>query len=211
METIFRNLSKQELSKIKKLYRPHKIQEFIDSLGYNTGKRLSVLRVLRERKADCLEAAVFASAVLQYHKIENFLISLESVRDEDHVLCIYKIKKRYGSLAQSKFLGLKGRSPVYSSVRELVMSYFEHYFNFFGELTLKKYSEPFFLDKLNKDWVSNDKVMYIIEKELCNMPHIRIIEDNPDLPRVGKERFAREILVRPKNIRIGRQYQCLEK
>ena len=58
----------EEIKTINKLNKPFKIQNFVDSLEYNSGKRISVVDVLRKKKADCLEAACFALHVLRTKK-----------------------------------------------------------------------------------------------------------------------------------------------
>ncbi|MEM4397087.1 MAG: hypothetical protein QW757_00515 [Candidatus Woesearchaeota archaeon] len=85
-EILKKYFTKEEINFLKKLNTPEKIQNFINSLNYNTGKRVCVLNVLRQKKADCVEAAIFASFVLSFHKIKNFLITLEAERDEDHFI-----------------------------------------------------------------------------------------------------------------------------
>ncbi|MBU0471612.1 MAG: hypothetical protein KKF89_04135 [Nanoarchaeota archaeon] len=135
---------------INSLSNPFKLQEFIISVSYNTGNRLSPFEVANLLKGDCLEVAVFAVFVLKHHGYDAFLVDLEAVRDEDHVIAVYKLNGKYGSIAQSKFVNLQQRMPVYSTVKELVMSYFNSYFNFFGELTLRRYTEEFRIDKFLK-------------------------------------------------------------
>jgi hypothetical protein len=203
---LFSKFTREEITILKKLNTPYKIQEFIDSFKYNTGKRICPLNVLRERKADCVEAAIFASAVLSFHNIKNFLVTLEAVRDEDHLLCVYKLGRKYGALAQSKFIGLRNKYPVYDTVRELVMSYFEHYFNFFGEPSLRRYSVPY---KLKSDfkWLYNNKEIYKIDKETSEIKFHSILNNKKRLPRVNKLRFHREILIFPEKIRIGKRYK----
>lgn len=202
----YSGFTKEEISIIKKLNNPYKIQEFVDTLGYNQGKRLCPAEVLREKKADCLEAALLAIAILKYHNIPCFLTDLESVRDEDHELCVYKINGRYGSIAQSKFLGLKFRNPVYASVRELVMSYFEHYFNYYGELTLRAYSVPVRFGK-NTGWFYDHKKIEKIDEKLYKIRHHKIFDSDKRLPTVSVARFEREILIRPEGFSIGRKYR----
>ncbi len=203
----FQNFTKEEITILKKLNTPYKIQQFVDSLVYHEGRRLAPINVLRQRKADCVEAAVFSSVVLMFHKIENFFIDLGTIRDEEHVLCVYKQNNKYGSIAQSKFINLKGRNPVYNSVRELVMSYFEHYFNFYGELSLRRYSIPIRLSRKNFDWIYKNRKMYEFEKSLDNFKHYTIFSYNERLPTVSKDKFEREILIFPKNVRIGKKYR----
>ncbi|MFH2019936.1 MAG: hypothetical protein ABIJ34_00850 [archaeon] len=205
MDKSFERFSKQELAIIGKLNTPFKVQEFIDTLKYNESKRISSLEVIKGKKADCLEAAMFAIAVLKYHNYECFLVDLESVRDEDHELCIYKKDGLYGSIAQSKFLGLKGKYPVYKTIRELIMCYYEHYFNFFGELTLRAYSIPIRISNLK--WIYSLDELEKIEKKLFTIKHYKIVDPDLKLPLVSIDKFRREILLFPKNIRVGKKYR----
>jgi CheY-like chemotaxis protein len=56
--------------------------------------------------------------------------SLEMIpndRDDDHMLALYKRDGHWGAVAKSNFVGLRFREPVYRTLRELVMSYFEQF------------------------------------------------------------------------------------
>jgi len=53
-------------------------------------------------------------------------------------------------VAKSNFSGLSYREPVYRGLRELVMSYFEDYFNVNGIKTLRYYTRPLYLAGLNR-------------------------------------------------------------
>ena len=57
------------------------------------------------------------------------LLDLEAVRDDDHVLAVFRQQGHWGAIAKSNYSGLRFREPVYRNLRELAMSYFEHYFN----------------------------------------------------------------------------------
>jgi hypothetical protein len=198
--------SKQELQVIKRLSNPSKVQNFVTALSYNQSDRISIAGVLRLRKGDCLEAAAFASIVLSYHRIPNFIMDLTSVRDEDHVLCVFKQNKRYGSIGQSKYLGLRYRNPVYVSIRELVMSYFESYYNYFGEYTLRGYSIPLSLRNLSGKQLTDAAFMYKLEDQLCTLAHKQLVPDDIKLPRVSVTKFRREVLIIPKGTRVGKTY-----
>ncbi|MFH1770030.1 MAG: hypothetical protein ABH828_00560 [archaeon] len=201
------NLSDKEFLKvINGLNNPFKLQDFILSLSYNAGERLSVHDVAEFRKGDCLEAAVFAVLVLKHHGYDAFLVDLEAVRDEDHVLAVYRLNGKYGSIAQSKFMNLRQRMPVYFSIKELVMSYFNSYFNFFGELSLRKYSEAFRIDGFFKRFSLEDvNLIMEIEKQLLKIPH-KDLGLNVNLPRVSKEKFWSELEKLPDNVRVGKRY-----
>jgi hypothetical protein len=93
------------------------------------GTAWSPRRVLRERTAHCLEGAVFAAAALRVLGFPPLLLDLEAVQDTDHVVAVFRSRGHWGAIAKSNFSGLRYREPVYRSVRELIMSYFDGYIN----------------------------------------------------------------------------------
>jgi len=99
-------------------------------------------RVLRDRTARCREGALFAAAALRVNGHPPLLLDLEAVRDDDHVLAVLRDRGHWGAVAKSNYAGLRYREPVYRTLRELVMSYFEHYYNLQGQKTLRRYSRP---------------------------------------------------------------------
>jgi hypothetical protein len=75
--------------------------------------------------------------------------------DDDHVLAVYQIEGRWGALAKSNYINLGFREPVYKTLRELVMTYFEHYVSVHQEKTLRAYTRPFDVSRythLNWAW-----------------------------------------------------------
>ena len=86
------------------------------------------------------------------------LVDLEAVRDDDHVLAVFRQRGHWGALAKSNYAGLRFREPVYRTLRELAMSYFEHYFNLNGEKTLRRYSRPVNLKRFDRiGWMTSKK------------------------------------------------------
>ncbi len=199
--------SRGELKIIRSLNTPAKVQDFVTATRYNKYDRVSIVDVIRKSTADCLEAAAFASVVLTYHNIPNQIMDLNSVRDEDHVLCVFRQRGRYGSIGQSKYLGLRYRNPVYSSARELAMSYFDGYYNYFGEYTLRGYSKFISLRSLTKDQLTSAAFMHELEERLCDIAHVRLVPDNIKLPRVSPIKFRQEVLIIPKGVRVGQRYK----
>jgi hypothetical protein len=199
--------SKQELQVIRSLSTPSKVQDFVTGISYNQSHRVSIAGVLRQRKADCLEAAAFASIVLSFHGTPNFIMDLTSVRDEDHVLCVFKLKGRFGSIGQSKFLGLRYRNPVYKSLRELAMSYFESYYNYFGEFTLRGYSKPQYLRNLSGKHLTDAAFMHKLEDQLCTIAHVQLVPDDLRIAKVSPIKFEQEVLIIPKGTRVGKMYR----
>jgi hypothetical protein len=130
----------------RRLTTPEKIQRFLDELRYNKEEHgptcFSPRRVVRENKAHCMEGALFAAAALEFQGFPPLLVDLEAVRDDDHVLAVFRQRGHWGAIAKSNYAGLRFREPAYRTLRELAMSYFEHYYNDAGEKTLRTYSRP---------------------------------------------------------------------
>jgi len=130
-----------ELAVFSSLTTPEAIQEYLDSLPYNDEITCrSPRRVIRDGRAHCMEGALFAAAALERLGHPPVLVDMRAERDDDHIVALFRRDGRLGALAKSNYTGLRYRSPVYRSLRELVMSYFEDYFNPWGELTLRGYT-----------------------------------------------------------------------
>ncbi len=135
--------SADELAVLGRLTTPEAIQEYLDALPYNDEITCrSPRRVLRDGKAHCMEGALFAAAALERLGHRPVLVDMRAERDDDHIVALFRRDRRLGAVAKSNYTGLRYRSPVYCSLRELIMSYFEDYFNPAGELTLRGYTRP---------------------------------------------------------------------
>ncbi len=154
------HLSPEELAVWTSLTTPRKIQDFLDTIAYEPEyANRCPLRVLRERRGHCFDGALFAAAALRRLGYPPLVVDLfpEPLTDDEHMLAIYRRHGHFGAVAKSNFVGLRFREPVYRSLRELVMSYFEDYFNAAGQKTLRAYSVPLNLaafDALN--WETDD-------------------------------------------------------
>ena len=130
------------------------IQGFLEQLEYSDDKFYRCPeQVLAERKANCVDGALLAAAALRRLGDPPLVVDLRTVRDDDHVLAVFRRRDRWGALAKSNVIGLRYREPVYASLRELVMSYFEAYYNLAGERCLRSYSDPLDLSDYDElDW-----------------------------------------------------------
>jgi hypothetical protein len=171
----------REWNTLRRLATPEKIQRFLDrDIGYNKEESgptcRSPRRVLRDRTAHCLEGALFGAAALSALGFPPLLLDLEAVRDDDHVLAIYRQRGHWGAVAKSNYAGLRFREPVYRNLRELVMSYFEHYYNLMGEKTLRSYSRPVNLNRFHPlPWMTAEEDLWPIAHYLCDIPHRRLL------------------------------------
>jgi hypothetical protein len=133
-------------------------------------------RVLAARTAHCLEGAVFAAAALRVLGFPPLLLDLEAVQDTDHVLAVWRERGAWGAIAKSNFSGLRFRAPVYRTLRELVMSYFDGYVNLRGERTLRAYSRPVSLARFDgRAWATADGDLWFIAERLLTVPHTRLL------------------------------------
>ena len=153
-----------------RLDNPFMIQECLNTIAYR-GEEVnrSPVRVMNEMEAHCLDGGVFGAAALRRLGYSPLIVDLlpEPGLDDDHVLAVFRIKGRYGALAKSNFSGLRYREPIYKSLRELVLSYFEDYFNMDGIKTLRKYTRLINLEMFDRyNWMWDDRGVDMIERYL---------------------------------------------
>jgi len=163
-------LTKTESKLIKSLTTPYLIQQFLDTVKYpSEDYNRSVLQVIRERKAHCLDGGLFAAAALRMIGYPALILDIlpESGTDDDHILALFNVRGCWGAVAKSNFVGLRYREPVYKTIRELVMSYFEEYFNIQGNKTMRGITRPVQLAAYDKyGWMWDAHGVDVIEKQL---------------------------------------------
>ena len=152
-------LTPAELRKLRGLKTPYGIQRLLDDMPYHLeDSAWSPRRVLREHTSHCYEGALFAAAALRVIGYPPLLLDLEAEHATDHVLAIYKVDGHWGAVAKSNFTGCRYREPVYRSLRELALSYFNLYFNLRGERTLRTFSQPVQMKRFDSlNWMSSEK------------------------------------------------------
>jgi len=166
-----------ERAVFRRLNSPEKIKRFLDhEVVYNKepggATCRSPRRVLIDRTAHCIEGALLAAAALRMLGYPPLIVDLEAVRDDDHVLAVYRVDGHWGAIAKSNFSGLRHRAPVFRTLRELVMSYFEHYFNLRREKTLRRYSRPVNLTRFDPmNWMTTGEDLWAIGEYLCTISH----------------------------------------
>src|SRR4051812_11795549 len=167
---------RNELRVLRSLKTPAGVQRFLDDLPYNLKYTAgSPRKVLRNRTASCLEGAIFAAAGLRVLGFPPLIFDLEADHDTDHVIAIFKVRGHWGAIAKSNFTGCRYREPVYRSLRELAMSYFNIYFNLRGERTLRRYSRPVNLARFDdRNWMASRKDIWFVAEHLCEIPHTEL-------------------------------------
>ncbi|MFP5234569.1 MAG: hypothetical protein ACLGSD_01595 [Acidobacteriota bacterium] len=186
-------LSPADIRTLRALKTPAQIQKFVDSIEYQyANTALSPARVLRERKGHCLEGAMLAAAALRVNGRPPLLMDLEAVQDDDHVIALYREHGLWGGIAKSNFAGLRFRAPIYRTLRELALSYFEHYYNLRGQRTLRAYSRPVNLARLDGcQWMTTEKNAWCVAEALIAAKHYPLFPHKVAraLPRLDKRSF----------------------
>ena len=190
--------SPAELRTLRALKSPIGIQRFLDDIPYHLdGTAWSPRTVLRKRIAHCLEGALFGAAALRVLGFPPLILDLEADQDTDHVLAVFKLRGHWGAIAKSNFAGCRYREPVYRTLRELALSYFNTYFNLRGERTLRRYSQPVNLARFDRrGWMTSERDIWFIAEYLCDIPHRRLLKPSLEkhLTRVDRRTWKSEMV-----------------
>jgi hypothetical protein len=179
------NNDKKELGKfsvdeiifLKSLKTPGGIQSFLNETNYNPDYiTCSPKKIIYSKTANCLEGALFAAAALRVLGHKPLIVDLIAHNDDDHVIALFKQNNCYGALAKSNTTTLRFREPVYRTLRELVMSYFDFYFNTLGEKSLRSYSVPVNLSRFDRyNWMITAEDLGFIGDFLFTIKHYPIV------------------------------------
>jgi len=167
----------RELRTLRSLRTPAGVQKYLDAMPYHLADTAwSPRSVLRENTAHCLEGAIFAAAALRVIGFPPLLMDFEAVNDTDHVIAPFRLHGAWGAVAKSNYAGCRGREPVYRSLRELAMSYFNDYFNLRGKRTMRRYSRPIDLKRFDSQhWMTTGRSVWFIAEHLVDIPHITVL------------------------------------
>ncbi len=123
-----------------------------------------------------MDGALFAAAALRVQGHPPLVVDLEAVFDDDHVIAVFRDRGAWGAVARSNYSGLRFREPVYPTLKTLVLSYFESYFNLRREKTLRRYSRPISLARFDRiDWMTTEKDLWEIPRYLVDVTHRRLL------------------------------------
>lgn len=191
--------TKEEKQIFAKLNTPAKIQDFLNALEYrvvgNNETCWSPRKVLYEKKAQCIEGAMFAAAALRFHGHPPLIVDLEAHHsDLDHVIAVYKINGYWGALSKTNHGVLRYREPIYRSIRELVISYFHEYFLQDTRVkTLRNFSRPVNLSRFDKQqWETSEEDIWFVVNHLLQIPHTPLLTKS----QIARLRKADEIEAR---------------
>jgi hypothetical protein len=162
---------------MQRFRKPSDIQKYLNELRYreNAGAR-SPLVIEKTRIANCFDGAIYAAAALETFGHPPLIVDLEAKNDDDHVIAVYRLSGGWGAIAKSNTTMLQSREPVYRSLRELVMSYFDGYFNINGYKSLRSYSVPVNLRRFDAiSWRTTGNPLDQIQDGLNNARHYPLI------------------------------------
>jgi hypothetical protein len=166
----------RELTIIRKCRTPRQVQRFLDGLPYNREKKGETLRsfrgVLAHNEVHCLEGALAAATILEQHGYPPLLLDFESQDNLDHVLFLFRWRRRWGTVARSRDAGLHGRKPVFRNLRQLVMSYVDPYVD--GSGRIMAYGVFDLRDMGSYNWRLSEKNVWAVERALIRLPHTKI-------------------------------------
>jgi hypothetical protein len=161
---------------MRKFRNPAEIQKLLTKMKYRAdGGARSPLVVEKTLLANCFDGAVYAAAALEQLGYPPLIVDLVAKDDDDHVIAVY-YSNGWGAIAKSNTTMLRSREPVYRGLRELVMSYFDGYFNTNGYRSLRSYSAPVDLRRFDSmEWRTTDIPLQPIENWLYHIRHYPLI------------------------------------
>ena len=173
--------------KFQKLDTPFNIQEYLDGMPYiGEARDRSPLNVMLDNQAHCLDGGFLAALCLWRIGFRPLLIDIVPYpgEDDDHVLALYQVEGRWGALAKTNYINLGFREPVYKSLRELVMTYFEHYVSIHQKKVLRGYTRPL-------DAARYTHLNWAWDEAGANMLYYKYFYGRPAIPLVTRSMVAR--------------------
>ena len=186
-----------EFATLKRLSTPERIQAFLNAVPINhepDGETvLSVREVLRQRRAHCIEGAMLAACALWVNGEAPLVMHLDCHEsDYPHVITLFKRAGHWGALSKTNGAPLRYRDPIYRTLRELVLSYFHEYSNRRGHKTLRSYSSPFDLRRIDPgEWVTNPRSCWPTHDRLADLRHFALLTKRQEKLLSKRDAFER--------------------
>jgi hypothetical protein len=190
-------LSEREHSLLRRLDSPEKIQAYLNAVPINHeigGETvLSVREVIRQRRAHCIEGAFLAACALWVNGERPLVMHLDCHEsDYPHVITLFRRHGAWGAISKTNGAPLRYRDPIYRTLRELVLSYFHEYSNRRGHKTLRSYSVPYDLRRMDpKQWVTNEKNCWDAHDRLADLRHYALLSRRQERLLAKRDKFER--------------------
>jgi hypothetical protein len=96
--------------------------------------------------------------------------------DDDHIIALYRRNRCVGAVAKSNFVGLRFREAIYRNIRELIISYFEAYFNLAGKKSLRAYTDSLNLISFDRiSWMTSNDAIETISLRLDRLKRHELV------------------------------------
>ena len=188
-------LGPREFNTLARLATPAKLQAFVNAIPCNHeigGETvLSVREVLRQRRAHCIEGAMLAAAALWVNGDPPLVMHLDcDTSDYPHVIALFRRHGHWGAISKTNGAPLRYRDPIYRTLRELALSYFHEYSNKRGHKTLRSYSLPFDLRRIDPgEWVTAKRNCWKTHDRLAALRHYPLVTSKQVRLLIRKDRF----------------------
>ncbi|HVY08085.1 MAG TPA: hypothetical protein VHB46_19075 [Burkholderiales bacterium] len=191
-------LSAARFRLLRSLDTPHKIQRFLNRIVVNhelDGETiLSVNEVLRQRRAHCIEGAFVAACALWINGEPPLVMHLDcDLSDYPHVVAVFRRAGYWGAISKTNGAPLRYRDPVYRTLRELAMSYFHEYYDKKYRKTLRSYSLPFDLRRVDPAlWITNARNCLEVHDRLAAARHYALVSGRQVRLLASRDTFERK-------------------
>jgi hypothetical protein len=191
-------LTAREFAILRRLSTPQKMQSFLNAICINHeigGETiLSVREVLAQRRAHCIEAAFVGACAFWVHGEPPLLMHLDcATTDYPHVIALFRRSGAWGAISKSNGATLRYRDPIYRSLRELAMSYFHEYSDARGRKTLRSYSMPFDLRRIDPElWVISKRACMEANDRLAGARHYPLVTSRQERSLARRDSFERQ-------------------
>jgi hypothetical protein len=191
-------LTPAEFAVLRRLDTPQKIQDYLYRLKQNFEVDGDTCRpvkaVLKAGNAHCIEGAMLAACAFWVHGEPPLLLDMRAVHDYDHVVALFRRNGLWGAISKTNGFGLRGRDPVYRTLRELAISYFHEYCNRRDQKTLREYSIPYDLRRVDPEiWVSGEQNAWVVAEELDDLRHFKLMNGRHLKHVMRRGAFEREM------------------
>jgi hypothetical protein len=190
-------LSPGEFAVLKRLGTPEKIQAWLNAtpINHEVGGEtvLSVREVIRQRRAHCIEGAMFAACALWVQGEPPWVMHLDCHEsDFPHVIALFRRAGAWGAISKTNGAPLRYRDPIYRTLRELALSYFHEYSNRRGHKTLRSYSTAFDMRRIvPEEWVTAEKSCWKTHDRLVELRHFALISRRQERLLTRRDAFER--------------------
>jgi hypothetical protein len=176
-----KGFSQDEIDFFMTLDTPAKVQDYLDTIPMNHEVQdetfLSAVETLRQNHGHCVEGAMLGAYILSLHGHPPYIMDMCAHDDDSHNVIPFRVDGKWGCLSISNHSSLRYRNPVYRTLRELMMSYFDDYMNGKGQRSLHAYSMPMNLSVVfGPNWATRRGEVWEVGLFADQMPNYELVK-----------------------------------